>query len=277
LAIHHVIDELLLKGAPPASMKARSSSVRDCHDSKQAAMNRSFYHEHPNSFALETQVIAQRPGAVALAKSPFYPGGGGQLPDRGVLRWSGGEAEVIGFEEDGSTLWHRITSASEVSGAIEAIVDSAFRHTMCQLHTNLHVLNALVFQTFAGALVTGVQMSADGTARIDFDLPDANNERLRGLEPAINDAIRHDLPVFEEYVALETARGEPGVLRSRSVSPPPLPDGTVRVVEIKGLDRQACGGTHLASTGQSKPVRIIKVDNKGRHNRRVRIGLVEPE
>jgi misacylated tRNA(Ala) deacylase len=65
----------------------------------------------------------------------------------------------------------------------------------------------------------------------------------------------------------------PGLLRSRSVAPPPAPDGTIRIVEIVGLDRQACGGTHLGSTGQSPQLRILKIDNKGRHNRRVRIGL----
>ncbi|MGH7373633.1 MAG: alanyl-tRNA editing protein, partial [Candidatus Rokuibacteriota bacterium] len=63
------------------------------------------------------------------------------------------------------------------------------------------------------------------------------------------------------------------LIRNRSVAPPPAPDGTVRVVEIVGLDRQACGGTHLASTAGSRPLRILKIDNKGRHNRRVKIGL----
>jgi misacylated tRNA(Ala) deacylase len=190
-----------------------------------------------------------------------------------VLRWSGGEAAVTGLEDDGERLWHLIDAAAEVHGTVEAAVDPVFRGIMCELHTDLHILNALVYQAFSGALVTGVQMAGDGTARIDFDLPNADNERLRALEPAINDAIRRDLPVGQTYLALELAEREPGLLRSRSVSPPPMPDGTVRVVEIQGLDRQACGGTHLGSTGQSRPVRVLKIDNKGRHFRRVRIGL----
>jgi len=65
------------------------------------------------------------------------------------------------------------------------------------------------------------------------------------------------------------------LIRSRSVAPPPTPDGRIRIVEITGLDRQACGGTHLASTGGSPPIRILKIDNKGRHNRRIRIGLAD--
>ena len=145
---------------------------------------------------------------------------------------------------------------------------------MCQLHTDLHIVNALAFQAFDGALVTGAQIGDDGTARIDLDLPGADSDRVRALEPAINDAIRQDLAVGQLYVPADTAAAERGLLRSRSVSPPPQSDGTIRVIEIAGLDRQACGGTHLSSTGQSPPVRILKVDNKGRHNRRIRIGLV---
>jgi misacylated tRNA(Ala) deacylase len=144
---------------------------------------------------------------------------------------------------------------------------------MAQLHTDTHVLNALVYQAFDGALVTGAQLGDDGTARMDFDLPDADNDRLRALEPALNDLIRQDLSVRYAWVDAGAAAAVPGLLRSRSVAPPPDVDGTIRIVEIVGLDRQACGGTHLASTGQSAPVRILKIDNKGRHNRRIRIGL----
>jgi misacylated tRNA(Ala) deacylase len=109
---------------------------------------------------------------------------------------------------------------------------------------------------------------------MDFDLPEADNDRLRALEPEINDVIRQDLPVRYVYVPEAQALGERGLIRNRSVAPPPTGDGTVRVVEIVGLDRQACGGTHLVSTAGSRPLRIIKIDNKGRHNRRIKIGLV---
>jgi misacylated tRNA(Ala) deacylase len=108
---------------------------------------------------------------------------------------------------------------------------------------------------------------------MDFDLPDADNDRLRALEPEINDVIRQDLALRYDWVAADALTAEAGLVRCRSVAPPPASDGTVRIVEIIGLDRQACGGTHLPSTGQSRPVRILKIDNKGRHNRRVKIGL----
>jgi len=236
-------------------------------------MSRYFCHEHPDVLILETRVEAARPGAVLLEQSPFHPGGGGQLADRGVLRWSGGEVRVTGIEAVGGLYWHRLAEPIEPAGVVETVVDSAFRSLMAQLHTDTHILNALVFQDFQGALVTGAQLNEDGTARMDFDLPEADNDRLRALEPAINDVIRQDLPLRDAYVSEAAALAERGLVRNRSVAPPPTSDGAIRVVEIVGLDRQACGGTHLSSTAGSRPVRILKIDNKGRHNRRIKIGL----
>ena len=234
-----------------------------------------FCHEQPDILAVETEIVDAQPGKVVLAQSPFYPGGGGQLADRGTLGWSGGEAKVVGFEISAGKLWHLLDTEAGLAGRAEAKVDSDFRRRMRQLHTDTHILNALVFQSFDGALVTGVQMADDGTARMDFDLPSADNDRLRALEGPINDLIRQDIPLNFAYVPMDEAQAEHGLIRSRSVAPPPTPDGTIRIVEIVGLDRQACGGTHLASTGASVPVRILKIENKGRHNRRVRIGLAE--
>jgi misacylated tRNA(Ala) deacylase len=146
---------------------------------------------------------------------------------------------------------------------------------MRELHTDLHIMNALVFRHFSGALVTGVQMNEDGTARIDFDLPDADNDGLRALGAELNEVVQQDLAVVDSYVSMavaEATQGQ-GLLRSRSVTPLPSSKGLIRIIEIAGLDRQACGGTHLASTGGSRPIQILKIENKGRHNRRVRIGL----
>jgi misacylated tRNA(Ala) deacylase len=232
-----------------------------------------FCHEQPETLVVQTDAVDARPGKVALPESPFYPGGGGQLADRGVIRWQGGEAKVVGFDVSAGKLWHLLDSQIEVAGAVEAVVDPDFRRMMRQLHTGTHILNALVFQAFDGALVTGGQMADDGTARMDFDIQGADSDRLRALEGPINDLIRQDIPVRFAYVPMHEAQAEPGLIRSRSVAPPPTPDGKVRIVEIVGLDRQACGGTHLASTGGSPPIRVLKIDNKGRHNRRVRIGL----
>jgi misacylated tRNA(Ala) deacylase len=236
-------------------------------------MSRYFCHDHPETLTLETKILDARPGAVVLEQSPFHPGGGGQVADRGTLTWASGEARVTGCETVDGRVWHLLADAAEPGGVVQIAVDAEFRAMQAQLHTGAHLLNALVYQTFNGALLTGAQLGDDGTARCDFDLPDVDNDRLRALEAALNDAIKQDLPVRYTWVPREEAESTAGLLRSRSVAPPPSPDGMIRIVEIVGLDRQACGGTHLTSTGQSRPIRILKIDNKGRHNRRVRYGL----
>jgi len=232
-----------------------------------------FCHDYPDVLETEAEVLDARPGAVLLSRHPFFPGGGGQLPDRGLLRWRGGESAVVGFFEDGEQLWIRLADEIEIDGSVQVAADAHLRQVMRELHTDLHILNALVYQQFDGALVTGAQMNDDGTARIDFDLTAADNDKLRALEPAVNDVLAQDLRVSDSRIPMVDAQRQKGLLRSRSVAPPPSPDGMVRIVEIHGLDRQACGGTHVASTGASRPIRILKIDNKGRHNRRIRIAL----
>jgi misacylated tRNA(Ala) deacylase len=238
-------------------------------------VSRYYCHDHPDVLTLETRVVDARPGAVVLETSPFHPGGGGQLADRGRLAWQTGEARVIGFEVSGGRVWHLLDAPDEPSGQVHVSLDADFRAAQTELHTGAHILNALVYRHFNGALITGAQLGDDLTARVDFDLPAVDNDRVRALEAEINDVIRQDLPVRYAWLPLDAAAAEPGLLRSRSVAPPPSPDGTVRIVEIVGLDRQACGGTHLASTARSRPLRILKIDNKGRHNRRVKYGLVD--
>ena len=184
-----------------------------------------FCHDHPETLSVVTDIVDLAPGRIALAQSPFYPGGGGQLADEGVVRWSGGEARVTGFEMSGGKVWHRLDTQAELSGVVEATVDPVFRRKMRQLHTGTHILNALVFQSFDGALVTGVQMAGDGTTRMDFDVPDADNDRLRALKEPIKDAIRQNIPVTFTYIGISIAQAEHGLIRSRSVAPPPGPDG----------------------------------------------------
>ena len=225
-------------------------------------MSRAHYHEHPDTLALEAEVLHAEPGRVHLSASPFFPGGGGQVADRGRILASGGEHPIAGFEEVGGRLWHLLAEPVELKGTVDAVVDADFRRMMSQLHTATHVLNAVVFQEFNGALVTGVQMSADGTARMDFDLPGVDNARLRLLEDPINAAIRQDLAVADSYIPLDDAIDEHGLIRTKSAMPPPTLDGMIRIVEIAGLDRQACGGTHVTSTGRSGPVKILKIDGR---------------
>ncbi len=233
-------------------------------------------HDHPDLHRHEAEVVDARPGAVALSRSAFHPGGGGQVSDRGAIEWSGGRADVTHVEVDGELWWHVFADASATpSGVVEVVVDADHRLGVASLHTMSHVLNAFVFDEFSGALVTGAQISGDGKGRMDFDLPEVDNDRLRALEAPINDVVARGVEVRSVYVPIEAATPESGLMRSAAVAPPPTPDGTFRVIDVEGVDRQACGGTHLANTSQSRPIRITKVENKGRHNRRVRFQFAD--
>jgi misacylated tRNA(Ala) deacylase len=233
-------------------------------------------HEQPDLYAHDATVIAFRPGAVALDRSAFHPGGGGQVSDVGTIEWSHGRALVTHVEHDGDTWWHVLGDpAATPTGSVQVTIDADHRRRVASLHTMSHVLNALVFDEFAGALVTGAQINGDGTGRMDFDLPDVDNDRVRALEAPVNDVIARGLTVQAVYVDATEAQRVDGLVRSMSVAPPPTPDGRLRLIDIAGLDRQACGGTHLSNTAQSQAIRITKIENKGRHNRRVRFAFAD--
>ena len=156
-----------------------------------------------------------------------------------------------------------------------AVVEPAFRAMMAELHTGTpHPQRARLPAVRSARWSPGAQLNDDATARMDFDLPDADNDQLRALEPASTICIRQDLPLRYTYVPLAeaaaAARPASAAARWRRRR---ATTALIRIVEIVGLDRQACGGTHLASTARSRPLRILKIDNKGRHNRRIRIGL----
>jgi misacylated tRNA(Ala) deacylase len=232
------------------------------------------YHEHPDVLRFDSAVLDSREGRILLQKSLLHPGGGGQVSDQARIIFRDGEARIVDVRLESGRYWHILDRPLVVTGDLSVEIDAAHRLRVAQLHTLTHVLNALVFQHFGGALVTGAQIYADGSARMDFDLPEGDNEQLRALEPRLNEIIASGLEVRTSYVRHAEALATPGLIRSLSVAPPPTADGLIRIVEIEGLDRQACGGTHLTNTAQSAPVRITKVENKGRRNRRVKLALI---
>lgn len=232
-------------------------------------------HEQPDLYEHEARVVDAAPGRVLLDRSALHPGGGGQVSDTGWIEFGGGVVPVSGIEVIGDEHWHLLGDQQEMSGQVMVRVDAERRAKVASLHTDSHILNALVFERFPGTLVTGAQINADGTGRMDFDLSDVDNDVLRGLDADVNVVIARGAEVTSVYVDAAEAATTGGLVRSLSVAPPPTPDGRLRLIDIAGVDRQACGGTHLSNTGQSGPIRITKVENKGKRNRRIRFELVE--
>jgi misacylated tRNA(Ala) deacylase len=236
-------------------------------------------HQQPDLVAHDAIVVDGRPGRVLLDRSALHPGGGGQVSDTGWIEYAGGVVAITGVEtlatDSGEEqTWHLLgDDYVELSGTVLVRVDAERRARVASLHTDSHVLNALVFDRFPGTLVTGAQINADGTGRMDFDLSQIDNDVLRGLDAGVNEVIVGGVDVRGVYVDAGEADLTTGLVRSLSVAPPPTPDGKLRVIDIDGVDRQACGGTHLSNTAQSPPFRITKVENKGKRNRRIRFEL----
>jgi misacylated tRNA(Ala) deacylase len=233
-------------------------------------------HEQPGLYEHDATVVDSRPGAVVLSRSAFHPGGGGQVSDIGTIEFGGGSVSVTHIEPDGERWWHVLDDPAALpNGDVVVRVDADHRLRVASLHTMSHVLNALVFDEFEGSLVTGAQINGEGAGRMDFDLTAIDNDRLRALESPVNDVIVDGLAVEAVYVDADEAASTPGLVRSLSVAPPPTDDGLLRLIDIAGLDRQACGGTHLANTSESRPFRITKIENKGKRNRRIRFALAD--
>lgn len=232
-------------------------------------------HLEPDLYEHGAVVVDATPGRVRLDRSALHPGGGGQVSDTGWLEFAGGVAAITGVETVDDVVWHLLADPVEASGDVVVRVDAERRSRVAQLHTDSHILNAIVFERFPGTLVTGAQINDDGTGRMDFDLSEVDNDVLRSLDVAVNEIIRRQVEVSGTYVDAEEAATTQGLVRSLSVAPPPTPDGQLRIIDIAGVDRQACGGTHLSNTGQSAPIRITKVESKGKRNRRIRF-VLEP-
>jgi len=214
---------------------------------------------------------------VLLDRTVFYPGGGGQPPDTGVLRVGTGDAldelAVLEARSDARGVWHLLAEGAtvpRVGTPVAAVLDWQRRHLLMRTHTAMHALCGIVWGRYASP-VTGGNMEP-GEGRLDFELPDWDPEDRAPLEAALNEALARALPVEIAFLPRAEADADPSLIRTKvSLLPPTLTE--VRVVDIVGLDRQADGGTHVATTAEVGPVRIAKVESKGKGFRRIRIAV----
>lgn len=210
---------------------------------------------------------------VALNRSAFYPGGGGQPYDVGVLRWHDGRADVARARRAAGRLWHEIAADEplpEPGTTVEGTIDWQRRHLLMRTHTALHILCGVIWQDFAVA-VTGGNMEP-GRGRLDFELPEMSAELGRRLERRINEEIERARAVAVEFVARADADADAALIRTKANLIPASID-PLRVIDIAGLDRQADGGTHVATTAEVGSVEVTGTQSKGRANKRVRIAV----
>lgn len=208
---------------------------------------------------------------VLLDRTVFYPGGGGQPHDLGELVVGDDRLTVVRVTDDARGVWHWLEAVPPAVGtALEAVIDWERRHLLMRTHTAMHALCGVVWRRYASP-VTGGNMEP-GQGRLDFELPGWDPEDREGLEAELNAELAAARAVEVGFLPREEADRDPSLIRTK-VSLLPAELAVVRVVDIVGLDRQADGGTHVATTAEVGGVRIAKVESKGRGFRRIRLDL----
>ena len=228
-------------------------------------MTDSYMREWP---ATVTQVTDQ---AVALDRSAFFPGGGGQPHDRGVLISGTATWPATRIKRESDTIWHYLEGRPPAAGStVQCALDWAYRYELMRTHTALHILCGVIWRDF-GAPVTGGNMTPLA-ARMDFELEHMSAGFADQVAELVNAEIAAAHPIKICILPREEAFKIPDLIRTKiDLLPPAIT--RVRVVAIEGLDVQADGGTHVANTREVGSIRIVGHESKGRINKRLRIAI----
>jgi misacylated tRNA(Ala) deacylase len=217
-------------------------------------------------------VTAVEGEAVALDRSAFYPGGGGQPADTGLLAWDGGERRVVKVQKDGDTAWHTLAGGPlpEVGTQVTGRIDWEPRYQLMRTHTALHILCGVVWRDYKAQVTGGNMEPLQG--RMDFEFETLRRELIQEIEESVNKEVVAARPVKVAILPREEAFQIPDLIRTKiNLLPPSIKE--VRTVEIVGLDLQADGGTHVANTGEVGRIRIVDYKSKGKINKRIMIAL----
>ncbi len=225
--------------------------------------------EAPAQSEMAATVLASGPDGIVLDRTVFYARSGGQPGDQGALAWSGGEAAVIDtLKGPGEAIFHVVGPESPVpppGAQVQGTLDWARRQALMRMHTALHLLCAAL----PGAGVTGGQIGAE-KSRLDFDLPQP--PAREAIEVRLHELIAADHAVSSEWVDEAVLDANPALVRTLSVQPP-RGAGRLRLIRIgpreAPVDLQPCGGTHVARTREIGRIAIVKIENKGKQNRRI--------
>lgn len=217
-----------------------------------------------------TEVDRER-RAVQLDRTAFYPGGGGQPHDTGILLDQGRSIAVMRVASEQGQVWHWLDGPAPAEGAeITGSLDWERRYRLMRTHTALHILCGVVWRDY-GALVTGGNMQPL-SGRMDFEFESLTGSLVHEIEARVNEQAQQGRAVRVAVLPRREALAIPDLIRTKIDL---LPEGIahIRTVEIVGLDLQADGGTHVANTREVGPIRIVDYQSKGRINKRLYIEL----
>ncbi len=237
-------------------------------------MTEEVYRDDPYARSCQATVTAWGEDGIRLDRTVFYPAGGGQPGDTGTLRTAAGAFLAIvdtRKDRDGGDIVHVPAPDGQspdapplVPGdAVTAELDWRRRYRHMRMHTALHLLCVVIEGGVTGGSI------GEAKSRLDFDLPDTALDKER-ITAELNRLIAEDHPLSQRWITEEEMAAQPELVRTMSVKPP-SGAGKVRLISIGELDLQPCGGTHVEASGEIGRVRVAKIENKGRHNRRVNL------
>ena len=221
--------------------------------------------------SFDATVTSVDDGVVVLDRTAFYPGGGGQPHDLGTLEAGGSTVGVTKVSRDGSDIVHELDGPPPPAGThVTGSLDWDRRHALLRTHTALHILCGVVWRDY-GAKVTGGNMQPL-QGRMDFEFDQMRAELVREVEEKINVEVAAARPIVVAFLDRSEADANPDLIRTKvNLLPQTLTE--VRVVEIEGLDIQADGGTHVATTAEVGAIRVVNYKSKGKANKRIEIAL----
>jgi misacylated tRNA(Ala) deacylase len=233
-------------------------------------MTKELFREDAYLKQCDAQVIEQQDNKIELDQTVFYPTGGGQPGDTGIfVRQDGTRVNVQDTvkDRDSGTIWHLIEEGIELDPGeqLSVEIDWERRYSLMRLHSCMHMLCAIV-----PAPVTGGSIRDEGTARLDFDLPDPPDKAA--LNDQLNALTSSDHAMTLKWISDEEMKAQADLVRTMSVQPP-MGTGRVRLVEFADVDLQPCGGTHVANSNEIGAVTIQSIKKKGKLNRRITIAL----
>ena len=217
--------------------------------------------------------VSTENNGIILNQTAFYPGGGGQPPDRGLIEFNGSEIRIKRARKIGNSIIHIMEEefpAISPGDSVNGFIDWERRYELMRTHTAMHILCGVIFRDY-GASVTGGDMEPL-KGRMDFEFETMHKELVQEIEKSINQEASKGLEVRTEILPREKAFQIPDLIRTKINL---LPEGiqNVRVVEITGLDLQADGGTHVRNTKEVGEMRVVNYKSKGKINKRIYVEI----
>ncbi len=208
--------------------------------------------------------------SVVLNDTAFYPGGGGQPCDLGTMEAGGTLYNVVNGSKKGGRIWHELDREAPPAGAaVRCKIDWERRYRLMRMHTAAHIIFTILYNR-AGALATGNQLDVS-QSRLDLSLETFDRDTIQKHIDEANSIIQQGIDVRMYFLKRDEALKIPGAVKLANVMPPEVEE--LRIVEIPGVDMQADGGTHVRNTREIGKITLLKIENKGKNNRRIYYSL----